>query len=224
MKPRLFVFGDSWSLDYFKKPYLNSAEVSRYSKFYNEFGHWTNHMEEFFEVQNFSEGSSSIENIIYQLGNLPDFQEGDRIIIIFGSPVRFSWIENGKDIRYSLGKKNKLLHPLETQYIERTNYWLDKTIDNNQKKFINKLNLLLKQYKPIITSWNEDFSNSFDFVYHLYKVETLSHMEDESDGHCKDKHLGISGNYELFKYFLKRLDVDIKNYNFKFIKYKKQKI
>ena len=87
MKSRLFVFGDSWSLDYFKEPYLNSKEIKRYSKFYNEFGHWTNHMEKFFQVQNFSEGASSIENIIYQLGNLPDFEDGDRIIIIFGSPV-----------------------------------------------------------------------------------------------------------------------------------------
>ncbi len=222
MKPRLFVFGDSWSLDYFKEPYLNSKEVKRYSKFYNEFGHWTNHMEKFFQVQNFSEGASSIENIIYQLGNLPDFEDGDRIVIIFGSPGRFIWIENEEDIRYSLGKKNSRI--LETQYIERTNYWLNKSKDNNQKKFINKLNILLKKYKPIITTWSEDFSNAFDFVNHLYDVENLSHMEDESEGQCKDKHLGISGNYELFKYFAKELDIDIEDYNFKFNKYNKQLI
>ena len=222
MKPRLFVFGDSWSLDYFKEPYLNSKEVKRYSKFYNEFGHWTNHMEKFFQVQNFSEGASSIENIIYQLGNLPDFEDGDRIVIIFGSPGRFIWIENGEDIRYSLGKKNSRI--LETQYIERTNYWLNKSKDNNQKKFINKLNILLKKYKPIITSWSEDFSNAFDFVNHLHDVKNLSHMEDESEGQCKDKHLGISGNYELFKYFAKELDIDIEDYNFKFNKYNKQLI
>ena len=222
MKPRLFVFGDSWSLDYFKEPYLNSKEVKRYSKFYNEFGHWTNHMEKFFQVQNFSEGASSIENIIYQLGNLPYFEDGDRIVIIFGSPGRFIWIENGEDIRYSLGKKNSRI--LETQYIERTNYWLNKSKDNNQKKFINKLNILLKKYKPIITSWSEDFSNAFDFVNHLHDVKNLSHMEDESEGQCKDKHLGISGNYELFKYFAKELDIDIEDYNFKFNKYNKQLI
>ena len=222
MKPRLFVFGDSWSLDYFKEPYLNSKEVKRYSKFYNEFGHWTNHMEKFFQVQNFSEGASSIENIIYQLGNLPYFEDGDRIVIIFGSPGRFIWIENEEDIRYSLGKKNSRI--LETQYIERTNYWLNKSKDNNQKKFINKLNILLKKYKPIITSWSEDFSNEFDFVNHLHDVENLSHMEDESEGQCKDKHLGISGNYELFKYFAKELDIDIADYNFKFNKYNKQLI
>ena len=66
----------------------------------------------------------------------------------------------------------------------------------------------MKKYKPIITSWNEDFSNSFDFVDNLYKIENLPHIEDESEGHCKDKHLGIIGNYEVFKYFLKRLNVD----------------
>ena len=123
-----------------------------------------------------------------------------------------------------MGKKNSILHPLESQYIERTNYWLNESVDNNQKKFINKLNILLKKYKPIITSWNEDFSNSFDFVDNLYKIENLPHIEDESEGHCKDKHLGIIGNYEVFKYFLKRLNVDANDYNFKFVKYKKTAI
>jgi hypothetical protein len=217
MKPRLFVFGDSWSLDYFKEPFLTSKEVKRYSNFYNGDGHWTYHLKEFFDVHNYSIGAASIENIIYQMGNLPEYKQGDRIIIIFGSPGRFSWIENNEDIRYTLGRKNKMLHPLESQYIARIEYW--KT-DNNQKKFISKLNTFLKEYNPIISSWNEDFTFSFNFVKYLNL--NLTTIYDESFGDCNDRHLGVNGNYELFKYFAKELKLNIKDYIFDVKPYKKQ--
>jgi hypothetical protein len=218
VKPRLFVFGDSWALDYFKEPFLNSKEVEKYSKYYSQFGHWTNHMENFFEVQNFAEGASSIENTIYQLGNLPEYKKGDRIIIIFGSPGRFSWISDNKDIRYTIGRRG---YPkiLQEQYIKRYEYWI--RTNNNQKKFIKKLESLLSQYNPIITSWNEDFSSVFKFTYHLSWPE-LTHIKHESNGECNDNHLGILGNYELFKYFMNKLKINTKGYDYDIKSYKQE--
>lgn len=218
MKPRLFVFGDSWALDYFKEPFLNSKDVEKYSKHYSQFGHWTNHIENFFEVRNFSEGASSIENTIYQLGNLPEYKKGDRIIIIFGAPGRFSWISDNKDIRYTIGRKG---YPkiLQEQYIKRHEYWV--RTNNNQKKFIKKLEPWLSQYNPIITSWNEDFSSLFEFTSHLSWPE-LTHIKHESNGECNDKHLGISGNYELFKYFMNKLKIDTEGYDYEIKSYKQE--
>ena len=102
-KPRLFVFGDSWSFNYFSKnhkkykPHFGSECIKKYASLHNYFGHWTDHMENFYDVYSYGFGAASNEQIIYQLGNLPDYKNGDRMLIIFSSPERFTWYESKKE-------------------------------------------------------------------------------------------------------------------------------
>lgn len=219
MKPRLFVFGDSWAFNYFKNPW--DDELKKFSENYEYFGHWIDHMNLFYDVISFAKGGSSNEEIIYQLSNLPEYQDGDRILIIFAPPGRFSWIENKKQKGNYLIKTNSFF---EKQYLNRHEYWVDDTIENNQKKFISMIPKLFKEYNPLMFSWFKDTALKIESIEYIEPNENYTTIYEDSNGLCSDKHLGLGGNYELFKMFANKLGIEIENYKFEYKGYKKQKI
>jgi len=229
-KPRLFVFGDSWAFNYFSEesdipnvlPYFGSGAVKGYVKFNNNFGHWIDHMKNFYDVISYGVGAATNEQIIHQIGNLVKYSytPGDRVISIFTTPERFN-VVNNKNI-YGLAafgtlykqlyKDNSIKKFVEYQFVERYNRWLDPIIEKDEKLLITLLYKLLSPWNPIFYTWT-DLLDVSEVVYKQINPEKYS-IVAESNGVYDDWHLGVEGNYELFKLFAKWLDVDISNYSY----------
>lgn len=235
MKNRLFVFGDSWATNYFSKtnelvnckPFFNTKEIESYVANYNYFGHWIDHMKNFYDVYSYAMGGVSNEQIIYQTGNLPEFKEGDRIIIMFTGVERYVWIYNKLKYTFCVGSlipdkiiDEKYVDYFKKQYTERYEYWMDDSINNDERKFLNMFPNLLKKYEPIVVTWRPELAQKVDSI-ELIRIDelNLTSIEEETNGVYKDRHLGVRGNYELFKFFSNKLNVDISSYNFTFKKF-----
>ena len=154
MKNRLFVFGDSWCFNYFtKKPnefypgtktFFGLNHVESYVNYYDYFGHWIDYMETFFEVVSYGLGGVSNEQIIWQLSNLPEYTEGDRIIIIFTGAERYTWTHGNRRYTFAGGSPllemaldKKYLDLFRQQYVEKYEYWMSDMDYHFEKKFIN---------------------------------------------------------------------------------------
>ncbi len=229
-KPRLFVFGDSFAFNYFSNkdnlinvvPHFGNGAVKAYAEHYNYFGHWIDHLENFYEIYSYGQGAASNEQIIFQLGNLAnfDFSLGDRIIIIFSTPERLTVVH--KKIKYNLAPSGILYKSLftnpdvisfiENQYLERSKRWEDADIDKEEKKFITFLKGLLSKWDPIFFTWtpalNIESVDCIPFTPFNFSIYT------ESSGYCDDWHLGVEGNFKLFKVFADKLNLDVSNYSY----------
>lgn len=230
-KPRLFVFGDSWSFNYFSKKnnlinyplHFGNEHVKSYVKHYNFYGHWTDHLSNYYEIISFAEPGCSNEQILFQIGNLEDFEfkYGDRIIIIFSNPIRFNIFYKNKNYNItpknnvidSLFKNNDISSFIENQHLERNRRWKDDSIIKNEKKFINTIKHLLYKWNPIFFTWTTELD--------IKSVECIpfsiinSSIKKESFGHFNDWHLGVMGNYMLFKLFAEKLNLNISDYLYK---------
>jgi hypothetical protein len=67
---RLFCFGDSF-IDWYVPKY-----------------HWTYYLSKHYEVIKHGKAGADNHSILFQMGRLPEFIEGDRIIIVFTEPGR----------------------------------------------------------------------------------------------------------------------------------------
>lgn len=225
---RLFVFGDSWAVNYFAGtskdridliPHLNSDMVFGFSKEIDYYGHWTDYISHFYDVYNFAEGGCSNEDIIHQLGFLPSFEEGDRIVIIFTHPSRFQWMIESKRKtlinshlwRDNLTREEKLIY--DKQLIDRTDLWLNSDERTHEKKFISKIPIFFEKYNPLLISWSSDMSDEIDCVHLIAKDDGYTTIETESGGKWSDGHLGRFGNYLLYKRIADKLNLDITTVN-----------
>jgi hypothetical protein len=162
VKNRLFVFGDSWSFNYFTKkpnefypgakPFFGLNHVESYVDYYDYFGHWIDYMETFFEVVSYGLGGVSNQEIIWQLSNLPEYVEGDRIIIIFTGAERYTWIHENRRYTFANGSPlpemvldKKYLNLFRQQYVEKYEYWMSDMDYHFEKKFINIFSFLFQK-------------------------------------------------------------------------------
>lgn len=233
-KPRLFVFGDSWAFNYFSKnhrkykPHFGSQHIKKYAEVYNHFGHWIDHMENFYDVYSYGVGAATNEEIIHQIGNLNNYSytQGDRVIVIFTTPERLNIINNKKmygiasaGLLYkSLYKDSGVIKFIENQFIERYDRWMDTSIQKNEKLLIKLLHKLLSKWNPIFYTWT-DLLDIDEVIYKDIDFKKYS-ISAESNGVCSDWHLGVEGNYKLFKLFADWLGIDISNYSYVPAKFK----
>lgn len=223
---RLFILGDSWSFNYFSKdvkdrpdqiPHLNSVHVAGFVKEFDYYGHWTDYLTDYYDVYNFSEGGCCNEDIIHQLGFLPEYKEGDRLIIMFTSPSRFQWMvnEKRKTLINGLYWKSKLSdierEVYDNQFIMREELWEISDERKNEKQFINNLQYIYKQYKPILTSWNKTMSDNVENIVEITPHKNFVTISYESGGKYDDNHLGVTGNYEMFKFMSNKLGLPTNN-------------
>ena len=229
-KKRLFVFGDSWAFNYFStynkiypdvKPHFGLTQIQTYVKYYNNFGHWLDYIDPFFDVYSYGLGGISNEQIIWQLSNLPEYMDGDRIIIIFTGVERYTWVHEKKRYTFAAGSHypdvildKKYRDFFKRQYVERYEYWLDNPNNNFdfEKKFLNTFPSYFKKYNPICVTWRKELSDQIESIDLLdFENYNLSTITDETNKLYIDGHLGAVGNYELFRYFANRLEVNIGN-------------
>lgn len=168
MKLRLFCFGDSF-VDY---------DIPKY--------HWTYYMAQHYELIKLGVRGADNNSIIFQLGDLPDFEVGDRVLIVFTDPGRVPtrFYANGN-----------LINRLDLLKIDEYYRWINGERDN-EIKFFKKLQFFLKEYIPVFVTWSEYFHRyTSDFVS-LIQVST---NWQEGTGEKRDDHPGPKGSYEMYK-------------------------
>jgi hypothetical protein len=168
MKPRLFCFGDSF-VDY---------DIPKY--------HWTYYMSHHYELIKLGVCGADNNSIIFQLGDLPNYEEGDRIIIYWSDPSRIPtrFYANGN-----------IINRLDILKIDEFDRWLNGERDN-EIKFFKKLQILLKEYNPIFVTWNETFHKGTEDFVSLIQVST---NWQEGTGEQRDDHPGPKGSYDVYK-------------------------
>lgn len=229
IKPRLFVFGDSWSTNYFSKsnpllphirPFLGSRTVENFVKRYDYYGHWIDHMSNFFDVYSYGIGAASVDQIILQIGNLKkyEYRDGDRIVIIFSGPDRFNWIFNNKKYGVTPGGivtekyfNNDVVATriLKEQLIKRNVWWETESIEKDEKNFIEFIPTILMKWEPVMITWHRDLN--IDVVEYI--GNGYPKIVQETKGKYVDGHLGVFGNFKLFQLISNKLGLDVSDYN-----------
>lgn len=195
MKPRLFIFGDSF-VDW---------DIPK--------NHWTDYLSNHYDV--FKHGKYGADNysILFQLGNLPKYENGDRLIMYFTEPGRLPRRYYGKRKKEyinniymspnfyedtSFGEK---LHILKFDESER---WINGEREI-EIKFLKNLKKWLSCYKPIFVTWSEHFHNpTKDFVN---LIQVSSNFEEQV-GDNRDFHPGPKGCYEVYKILFNLLEIN----------------
>jgi hypothetical protein len=230
MKPRLFILGDSFAFNYFAEnspierpdlvPFLSHKDVEAYVKKHNYFGHWSDYFKSLFEVFNYGEPGCSNEDIIHQLAYIPEYQDEDRLIIIFSNAGRFNWYSEKYGRRaITTGSIWQTLHKkqfcdfLNEQIVERYTMWNQTNNRENEQRFYEHINFLYKQYKPTMVSWDKSTSKKVKSIEYIPQDDgKFKTITQESNGRLIDGHFGFEGNYELFKFIGNLLGINEKDF------------
>jgi hypothetical protein len=168
MKPRLFCFGDSFV----------KYHIPKY--------HWTYYISNHYELYKLGQPGADNNSIIFQLGDLPEYKDGDRLLIYWSDPARIPtrFYANGN-----------IINRLDILKVDEFDRWLKGERDN-EIKFFRRLKTLLKEYHPIFVTWNKTFhKGTEDFVSLIH----VSSNWQESTGEVRDDHPGPKGSYEAYK-------------------------
>ena len=196
-KPRLFLFGDSF-VDW---------DIPSY--------HWSDYLKKHYDVNILGERGSDNISIIFQLGNLPEYREGDRIIIYWSDPSRIQKLYQGKQKPKINGRwwdyshlfEKDRIPTLEKMKVDRTIGWEANGL-GDEIKFIKKVKNLLFQYEPIYVTWNTFFHHNTKSFVDLIEASTLDN--ESGEGETKgDWHPGEQGCYDIYKILLDKLGNEV---------------
>lgn len=185
MKHRLFCFGDSF-VDW---------HIPKH--------HWTYYLAKHYNVHKFGKLGADNYSILYQLGNLPNYENGDRIVIVFTNPGRLPRRFYGNRREEFLNEPytspnfyedTKFAKKLDELRFDENVRWISGE-RKDEMEFLKKLKLWLSHYQPIFITWSEDFYlPTSDFVTH-FKV---SSNFQEGIGESIDFHPGPLGCYDIY--------------------------
>ena len=208
-KPRLFVLGDSFA---------------QWPKPDRQF-RWPVLMEEHYEVHNFAIPGTDNSHIIYQLGQLPEFKEGDRLVIILTEVSRIpKWfwgdmyeeylearvkpeilVKNPKpQINYVKALVDLKLYLIEL--VEKTNLLKDEFFRYKGRKtdhplmvfeFYSNVPTMFKQYKPVMVTWSKETYEVLPNHVKLIGWDEYEHIHVPKDDHPSE-----SGNKVWFNKIL----------------------
>lgn len=195
MKSRLFCFGDSF-VDW---------DIPTY--------HWTTYLSNHYDVYKFGVRGADNVSILFQLGNLPEYKKGDRIIMVFTEPGRLPRRFYGdRKERFmktpymspNFYKNREFAENLHTLKYVETLRWSDGQRDI-EVSFFKKLKEWLKVYNPVFVTWNENFIERTSEFVTLIQV---SSNYEEGMGDDKDFHPGIKGCYEFYSKLHSLLEIN----------------
>lgn len=186
MKNRLFCLGDSFA----------KWHLPKY--------HWTHYLSYHYDVINLGQPGADNYSILFQFGNLPDFQKGDRVVVVFTAPGRLprrfygNRTKEYENVIYHAAHfyKNKTLsRNLELIRFTEEQRW----IDNEREieiKFLKQLRKWLHKYNPVFTTWHKSFHEpTSDFV--TYIDSSTNAQEGVADK--EDFHPGPKGCYTWYE-------------------------
>lgn len=185
-KNRLFIVGDSFT----------DWDIPNH--------HWVDYLSEHYDVYNFGKRASDNYSILFQLGNLPEYVDGDRVVAVFTYPGRLPQRFYGERKitqaanpyrRPNFFKDTRFAHQLDNIGLIEGNDWANgKRI--NDINFLIKLKEWMYRYNPIYVTWSPYFAKSTSEFVTL--IETTSNY-DEGIGEEMDFHPGPMGCYEWYK-------------------------
>lgn len=195
MKNRLFCLGDS-----FVKWHLPKY-------------HWTDYLSNHYDVIKLGKPGADNYSIIFQLGNLPEYKEGDRIVFVFTAPGRLPR-------RFYGGRRKEY----ENIIYHASHYYKNKTFAKNldlvkydeeqrwiynerdvEIRFLKLLKKLLLKYDPVFTTWHESFYiPTSKFVTY---IESSTNAQ-EGVGEEEDFHPGPKGCYTWYEKLHSLLNIE----------------
>lgn len=218
-KKRLYVLGDSFAANLFKKPWIKEDSVIyEFKKYFEEKNKtnvmwWTDYIEMWsdYEIHNFGYGGCSSEDIILQFSNIDDYHDGDRIVVHLTSPLRFKLHHNVNVITVNPDYLEHIKLPMEkieflVDILEgRKKTWFSEE-GEKQRNFISYLYKIHHKFKPIIFSlFAENLitmtnKNYFTNVAELITPECFLNVE--SGFKFNDGHFGYLGNLRVALFIL----------------------
>lgn len=191
--------------------------------------HIEDYLRNHFRIYNFAYGGISNTDIIYQFSNLPKYEPGDRIAVIWTSPLRFTikdkdgqnftfgdfnipWFDDANSPYYVppviqdsiTGKLKALIHgDAIFEHQEQKDFF------NNEIRFIKYLKDININYKPVFMGWDPLLTEIVDIVdigygSSIYPTDKVK-LSDECE--FNDAHLGAKGNWYLYKYLHTKLEI-----------------
>ena len=155
IKPNLYFFGDSFVQ--WPEPEL----------------HWTERFSNEYNVHRLGSNGSSIEGTIMQLGTLPEYQQGDRVVVVLTEFARNSkWIygEDYSEFVDCMGAERGGKTRKTTPFVEALIRTLAIRLDMFERRFegkflgqdnpgqwfnmLGRLYSLLGDFKPVYLTWN----------------------------------------------------------------------
>ena len=185
-KDRLFVLGDSF-VDW---------NVPKH--------HWTWYLEKHYEVIKLGKFGADNYSILFQLGHLPEYQTGDRLIIYFTDPGRLPRRYYGERKEqylntpymspkfYNDSNFADKLHELKYDEQER---WINGSREV-EVQFLSNLKYWLRDYIPIFLTWSETFHLGAPGLATFLQVST---NWQEGVGEERDFHPGPKGCYQIYR-------------------------
>lgn len=201
MKPRLFCFGDSF-VDWHLPKY-----------------HWTDYLAYHYDVIKLGKAGADNYSILFQLGNLPVYKKGDRIVMVFTHPGRLPrryYGERRVDFEEEIYHashyyKNKTFSKhLDLLRYEEEQRWIKKE-RYIEVKFLKNLKQWLSDYDPVLVTWTEGFhAPTSDFVTY---IESTSNAQ-ENNGESGDFHPGPRGSYKWYETLYTLLNIQDEKVDF----------
>lgn len=194
MKHRLFCLGDSF-IDW---------DIPKF--------HWTYYLSNHYDVHKLGKRGADNYSIIFQLGLLDEYKEGDRVIVVFTDPGRLPrrYYGERKELYINKPYKSPPFYK-DSKFAEKLDYlriiegdnWVN-GVRENDIKFLKNLQIWLDKYKPVYVTWSEQFYQSTSDFVTLIQVSSNA---DEKNGESLDFHPGPMGSYEMYKKIHNLLDV-----------------
>lgn len=175
---------------------------------YPKMNHWVDLLKQHYDVTVFGKLGLSNIDIIQQIGLLPSFKEGDRLVVVLVSPrlPLFVWGEFDKPMMDSFDNLYKIISDKDRiPTIKKLYKEIDKEKLSIEYSFLKKQKELLKKYNPIFTTTHWDWADDLDFI----EYEKFTSFDTETNGNLKDNHLGIDGNKDFYRFLLNRLDSSV---------------
>ena len=208
MKPTLYICGDSWT-DW------ALPEI-----------HWIDYLNNHYNIVKLGKTGVDNTSIIHQIGNIPTYNDNDRILIVFSAPGRLprryygelkEYHSKSVFLSYKSYKDSDFANALDTLKLLETDRWI-KGERIMEISFYKKMKELLSQWNPIFVTWSVPFYEKTSEFVELIEVSSLS---DET-GKGNDGHPGEKGCYEFYIKVLNLLDS--KETPIEFLKSKKNRI
>lgn len=164
--------------------------------------HWIDYLSNHYNTVKLGKYGSDNHSIMYQTGLIPNYSEGDRIVIVFTAPGRFprryfGEREINRDVKYiswEWYKNKEFAKQLMELRVLETERWLNGERDS-EIKFLKKVKLFYKDFEPVFITWNEDFYKMTSDFVELIKVTSIA----DEGGDPNDWHPGWIGCYEFYK-------------------------
>lgn len=175
---------------------------------YPKMNHWVDLLKQHYDVTVFGKLGLSNIDIIQQIGLLPSFKEGDRLVVVLVSPrlPLFVWGKFDKPMMDSFDNLYKIISDKDRiPTIKKLYKEIDKEKLSIEYSFLKKQKELLKKYNPIFTTTHWDWADDLDFI----EYEKFTSFDTETNGNLKDNHLGIEGNKDFYRFLLNRLDSSV---------------